>query len=184
MQQLHFWEYLGHIEEDQTKTIRSIITRDTTVSLNLLEDKGLLMLLVYNGPFKINSTSGAVILSQALDAERMRSTSFKATCSIGTSTFTMVGNVNIIDIDDNAPTTQSMNTSAALTFGVKPVQRKSLRGSALGGIRDMFEKRGGEERGRKFPLHLVPNDNVNDRWNVGSRTTKAVLSNGFQYNKE
>ncbi|GFU36294.1 hypothetical protein NPIL_367261, partial [Nephila pilipes] len=67
----------------------------------------------------INKTTGALILAQQPDAEDTSSMTFKATCLMENVTFTMMGSVNILDINDNAPTTQLGNTTAFMKLGVK-----------------------------------------------------------------
>ncbi|GFT42158.1 hypothetical protein NPIL_483131 [Nephila pilipes] len=69
----------------------------------------------------INKTTGALILAQQPDAEDTSSMTFKATCLMENVTFTMMGSVNILDINDNAPTTQLGNTTAFMKLGVKTV---------------------------------------------------------------
>ncbi|GFS64689.1 hypothetical protein TNIN_418761 [Trichonephila inaurata madagascariensis] len=73
----------------------------------------------------INKTTGALILAHQPDAEVTSFMTFKATCSIENVTFTMMGSVNILDINDNAPTTQLGNTTAYMKLGVKTVSRLS-----------------------------------------------------------
>ncbi|XP_055932593.1 proto-oncogene tyrosine-protein kinase receptor Ret-like [Argiope bruennichi] len=45
---------------------------------------------------------------------------FKVTCAIGNASFSMDGIVNVLNINDNAPTTQHGNITTNLTFGIKP----------------------------------------------------------------
>ncbi|GFV66087.1 hypothetical protein TNCV_2891571 [Trichonephila clavipes] len=79
--------------------------------------------ILNNHLIDINKTTGALILAHEPDAEVTTFMTFKATCSIENVTFTMMGSVNILDINDNAPTTQLGNTTAYMKLGVKTVSR-------------------------------------------------------------
>ncbi|CAL1260972.1 unnamed protein product [Larinioides sclopetarius] len=84
---------------------------NTKIEYNLTTDYGL---------FEINTTSGALLLYQAPDAEEDLDITFKATCIIGNVSFSMMGKVTVLNINDNAPTTQHGHNTESVKYKLKP----------------------------------------------------------------
>ena len=69
----------------------------------------------------VNSTSGVISLISELDADVMTFSLFRVTCTAGKKDFMMEGHISLMDINDNAPTTNKGESMKRIIEHVKPV---------------------------------------------------------------
>lgn len=74
----------------------------------------------------VNNTSGVIRLISELDADEIIFSVFRVTCTVGKKDFMMVGNVSVVDVNDNAPTTDKGESTKRIIKHVKPVSSFDL----------------------------------------------------------